>query len=587
MRLSTSWLLVAGLVCGVGIAILNGQDPSPHSRQPSTPNTVTLSIVGTTDLHGAIFPTNGAGGLALLAGFVSNLRTVRAADGGAVLLLDAGDAFLDGMESNLSEGAIVVDAYNAMGYTAAAIGNHEFDFGPVDGPGARQTSGDMRGALKARAAQAHYPFLAANLIDVARDRPVEWPNVRPSVMVDAAGVRVGIIGVMTITALSATAPVNVQGLRVAPLAPTISAEASRLRAAGAEVIVVTAHAGGSCSRFDRPTDLSSCVPSSEIFALARSLPKGLVDLITAGHTHNAVAHEVNGVAIVQAYPRGAAFARADVVFDRDIRRVVRTDVFAPQHVCARQDPETLACDVTAPSASPLPVSTYEGRIVVPDERVSDAMAPALGLVRELESTPIGVFIETPIRRTADPESPLAHLLANTLREALSADVAIQSTWRGGLRADIPAGNLTFGRLYGAFPFDNRVSRVVLSGNELRRVLAEEIKQGRSLAIAGMVVKAGCTGKHLDVELFRPNGRRVDSEERLVVVGMDSLVARLISTTIHPLPDAGASHTAPVLREIVEDSLRRRGGQLAPEHLIDPDRPRWDPRDTILTGCVAV
>ena len=145
MRVFASWLLVAGLVCGVGITILSGRDQSTPSSQPGTGNTVTLSIVGTTDLHGTIFPTNGRGGLPLLAGFVNNLRAVRAADGGAVLLLDAGDAFLDGMESNLSEGAIVVDAYNAMGYTAAAIGNHEFDFGPVDGPGARQTSGDMTG----------------------------------------------------------------------------------------------------------------------------------------------------------------------------------------------------------------------------------------------------------------------------------------------------------------------------------------------------------------------------------------------------------------------------------------------------------
>jgi 2',3'-cyclic-nucleotide 2'-phosphodiesterase (5'-nucleotidase family) len=587
MRVLASWLLVAGLVCGVGITILSGRGQSTPLSQPGTGNTVTLSIVGTTDLHGAIFPTNGSGGLPLLAGFVNNLRAVRAADGGAVLLLDAGDAFLDGMESNLSEGAIVVDAYNAIGYTAAAIGNHEFDFGPVDAPGARQTPGDLRGAVKARAAQAHYPFLAANLVDVATDRPVEWPNVRPSVVVDAAGVRVGIIGVMTITALSVTAPVNVQGLHVAELAPTISAEASRLRAAGAEVIVVTAHAGGSCSRFDRPTDLSSCDPSSEIFALARSLPQGQVDVITAGHTHNAIAHQVNGVAIVQAYPRGTAFARADVVFDRDIRRVVRTDVFAPRHVCARQDPETLACDVTAPSASPMPVSRYEGRIVVPDARVSDAMAPALGRVRELQATPIGVVVETPIRRTADPESPLAHLLAHTLREALSADVALHSAWRGGLRADVPAGDLTFGRLYGAFPFDNRVSRIVLSGDELGRVLAEEIRQRRPLAIAGVVVRSSCTGERLDVELFRPNGRRVDPEERLVVVGMDSLVARLILTTSHPPPDVGALHTAPVLREIVEDWLRRRGGQLAPEHLIDPDRPRWEPPETALAGCVGL
>ena len=75
----------------------------------------------------------------MLGGYVDNLRAARAADGGAVLVLDAGDTFQGGIESNLSEGAMVVDAYNAIGYAALAIGNHDFDFGPVDPRGpARQ-----------------------------------------------------------------------------------------------------------------------------------------------------------------------------------------------------------------------------------------------------------------------------------------------------------------------------------------------------------------------------------------------------------------------------------------------------------------
>ena len=137
---------------------------------------------------------------------MNNLRAVRASDGGAVLLLDSGDTFQGDVESNLSEGAVVVDAYNAMGYTAEAIGNHDFDFGSVDSPAARQLPGDPRGALKARAAQARYPFLAANLIDEATGRPVEWPNVRPSLMQEAAGIKVGIIGVMTIEPCARPSP---------------------------------------------------------------------------------------------------------------------------------------------------------------------------------------------------------------------------------------------------------------------------------------------------------------------------------------------------------------------------------------------
>src|SRR4029079_19394029 len=106
------------------------------------------------DLHGAALPRGGFGGLPLLAGYVNNLRAARATDGGAVLLIDSGDTFQGDVESNLSEGAFIVDAYNAIGYSAEAIGNHDFDFGAVDSAAARQLPGDLRGALKARASQA-------------------------------------------------------------------------------------------------------------------------------------------------------------------------------------------------------------------------------------------------------------------------------------------------------------------------------------------------------------------------------------------------------------------------------------------------
>ncbi|MGC4082733.1 MAG: hypothetical protein QM736_11630 [Vicinamibacterales bacterium] len=87
-------------------------------------------------------PRAGRGGLGVFAGYVNNLRATRRADGGAVVLLDAGDAFQGGVESDLSEGAVVVDVYNALGYTALAVGNHEFDFGSARSP--RCTAGSAR-----------------------------------------------------------------------------------------------------------------------------------------------------------------------------------------------------------------------------------------------------------------------------------------------------------------------------------------------------------------------------------------------------------------------------------------------------------
>jgi 5'-nucleotidase len=546
---------------------------------------VTLSIVGTSDLHGAAFPQNGVGGLPLLAGYVNNLRAARASDGGAVLLIDSGDTFQGGIESNLSEGALIIDAYNAMGYTAEAVGNHDFDFGSVDSPAARQLPGDLRGALKARAAQARYPFLAANLIDDATGQPVEWPNVRPSVLVDAAGVKIGVVGVMTAGALRATLAVNVQGLRVSPLGPTIAAEASKLRAAGAEVVVVASHAGGRCDRFDQPADLSSCDSESEIFQVARSLPPGLVDVIAAGHTHAGLAHQVDGIGIIEPFSHGQALGRADVVFDRRTRSVARIRLFAPHQVCAQLDPATGNCVPATESAVP---AQYEGRPVTPDPVIVRAMAPEVQRVHELQATTLGVSLDAPIRRGGDLGSPLGNLFADALRDAVpGADAAVINNATSGLRADLPEGPVTFGLLYDVFPFDNRVVQITLSGAELGRWLAGEIRQGRrgALGISGVGVSASCLADGIHVDLLRAAGQAIHDEDRLVVVtiGSPTLSGSLASAA--PAGGVGPTGKSLVVREVVEDWLRRPG-HLAQGQLADASHQRLEYADGQAAACVA-
>jgi 2',3'-cyclic-nucleotide 2'-phosphodiesterase (5'-nucleotidase family) len=558
----------------------------PHAAaSPEERAQVTLSIVGTSDLHGVAFPRNGLGGLPLLAGYVNNLRAARASDGGAVLVIDSGDTFQGGIESNLSEGALVVDAYNAIGYTAETVGNHDFDFGSVDSQGARQLPGDLRGALKARAAQARFPFLAANLIDETTGRPVQWPNVRPSVLVDAAGVKVGVVGVMTIVALRSTLAANVRGLRVAPLGPAIVAEASKLRAAGAQVVIVAAHAGGRCDRFDQPADLSSCDGESEIFQVARSLPPGLVDVIAAGHSHAGLAHQVAGIAIIEPFSRGQAFGRVDVEIDRRTMTVARMQLFAPHEICARQDPATEKCVPETESAVP---ARYEGRAVTPDPAIVEAMAPGLRRVRELQATALGVSLDAPIRRAGDLGSPLGNVFAEALRDAVpGADAGVINNATAGLRADLPAGSITFGQLYDVFPFDNRIARVSLSGGEMSRWIAGEIRQGRrgALGIAGVSVRASCSADGILVKLFRTSGLQVHDEDQLVVV---TIASPTISGTLGlgaPLLGFNSSDDAPVVREAVEDYLRRTGGRVVTGDVSDADHLRWEGAEPALDGCI--
>ena len=157
----------------------------------------TLRVLQTSDVHGYYGapegegPHAGTGGLRQLASLIEEERAAR----DAVLLVDSGDMWSGTQLSDRNEGALGVLAFNALGYAAAALGNHEFDYGPV-GP-RREGGRDPFGSLKKRLAEASFPILAANLLDRSTKALPQWTNLRSSVVVEAGGFKIGIVGVIT------------------------------------------------------------------------------------------------------------------------------------------------------------------------------------------------------------------------------------------------------------------------------------------------------------------------------------------------------------------------------------------------------
>lgn len=550
-------------------------------KDPGNTNTsVTLSVIGTNDVHGAIVERDGAGGMALFGGYVANLRSVRAADGGAVLLLDAGDMWQGTLESNIAEGAPVVTAYNALGYDAVAIGNHEFDFGPEGAAVlARSDSEDPRGALKARAKEANFPFLAANLIDETIDAPVAWPNVQSSHRTKLAGITAGIIGVTSRNTMESTLAAHIKGLRLAALASTIRREAEALRAAGAQLIIVTAHAGGTCDRFDDPTDLGSCDVDSEIFAVARELPMGLVDLIVAGHVHKGMAHEVNGIAVISSWSGGNFFGRVD--FQIADGKLAGHRIFPPQRVCHFIDQGSGECLAAADSRDDSHVAiaaTYEGKAVHPDKAVARAIAPAIAAAEQLKNEKLGPHLETAIGRRPDPESPIGNLLTDILLASEPrADVAIHNTL-GGIRADLPPGDLTYGSVYEMFPFDNRIVHLRLSGAELKAVLANQIEGPvRRGHISGISVEADCDAGELYISVRKSSGIEVLDHEQLLIVTNDFLASGGDEVLTPAMPAEGfrIEFEGPLVRDVIVDWMKSRVGRLSEDQFIDEAKPRWN------------
>ena len=566
------WRLpMAVLLISVSISHLTAQRSS----------TVTISVIATTDLHGGVLPRGERGGVALLGGYLRNIRAARLQDGGGVLLVDSGDMFQGTLESNLNEGAAVVAAYNALGYAAAAIGNHEFDYGPAGPDETVQKPGeDPRGALKARAASARFPFLAANTVDDATGQPVAWTNVKPSTLVEVRGIQVGLIGVTTPDTPALTIGANVIGLTFAPLIPVITREATALRARGATAVIVLAHEGGRCTQFDDPENLSSCDQMAEIVQVARQLPAGLVDVIAAGHTHQAMAHDVGGIAIVEAYSSGRSFSRVDLMVNRSTRKLASKRIFPTQDLCGREDPATHTCDPAAARTAALVPARYENRFVRPDAASAAAIAPAARKAIAMKTQPIGVSLETPFARADQlSETAIADLVADgTLASTPGADVAVSNG--GSLRTDLPAGPLTYGSIYELYPFDNRIVTLRLTGDQLTRIIAYNLARTEPpfelLPIAGFKVDARCDGTMLRVMLRRSSGATIGADERLTVATSD-FIAGGGDGIVAPAGALGEIRTvegAPLLRESLVTWLRHHGGRLNENQFVSSEHRRW-------------
>jgi len=572
------------LLAALFLAACTAQDQEPVALDP-----VLLTVIGTNDVHGELLPDQNNGGLTTLSGYVAAVRAARAEDGGAVLLIDAGDMWQGTLESNLVEGATVVEAYNAMQYTAVTIGNHEFDFGPV-GELAVPASDedDPRGALQERIREAQFPVLSANIVVKETGELIDWENVTPSIMIEAAGVKIGIIGLITAHALQVTASGNTVGLEIAPLAVAIVREATTLRKDGADIVIVTSHAGGECQEFDDPYDLSSCEPDYEIMAVANALPSGLVDHIIAGHAHSGMAHVVNGIAVTSAFSNTYAFDRVDYTVSPSSGHVIERKIFPPQLNCPAYNRESDECEWTETNPEIVRLPVYEGRTVRATAELDAIAARVRAHTAVIKSESLGVTLETRFMLDDTPESPLARLFTDAILEGVDADISIHNT-SGGIRAILPAGEVTFGRVYEVSPFDNRVVVLDVSGADLRRIIeAQAYKTSRRAGFSGMRVFVDCEQDSISIKMVLNNGHEIADDDR-VRISTNDFLATLGDGVLSPgMPEGGYEFADDprLTRDLLVNWFRKRSGSLTAEDFRSEDKRRWHFSESFVAQCRA-
>jgi 5'-nucleotidase len=443
------------------------------------PQPVHIVVVGTTDVHGWFGGRDVQGvhygGVAILKSYVDALRS---ANGERVAVVDSGDLFQGTLESNLFEGEPVVLAYNAIGYTASAVGNHEFDFGPVGPDSVAQTPDqDPLGALKRNASLATFPFLAANVVDKTTHDAPSW--AKKSVIVDVGGVKLGIIGLSTPDTPNTTTKANVVTLDfLQPVQPAIE-EAAKLRARGADAVIAIAHMGGKCKETGDPHDLSKCEKDQEVMRVVGALPPGTVDAFFAGHTHDNVRNYVNGTPTVEAFSYGDSFSTIDFWVDSRAHHVVRSEIRPHTMLCTSVYSGTEKCNPRgAPKGATLVPRVFEGKTMTADPQVAAIVKPFLDQTAAKRNAPTGITTTSEIKRDYDYESPLGDLIADVLREWAGADIGVMNS--GGIRANLPAGALKYGDVFEVSPFDNYAAVVTMTGAQFANALRENASGDRGI-----------------------------------------------------------------------------------------------------------
>jgi 2',3'-cyclic-nucleotide 2'-phosphodiesterase (5'-nucleotidase family) len=460
---------------------IGGAHPTDAAPASAGSQSVELVIAATTDVHGWLRGwdyyadrADVSRGLARAATIVDSLR---AAAPGRVLLVDAGDLLQGnplayvGARVEPDAPSPVIAAMNVMAYDAAAVGNHEFNYGVP--------------YLTAAVAQARFPFLAANAYSVGGARAF-----RAWTIVERGGVRIGIIGATTPGAMIWDRE-NLRGrITIRDVVAEVQTALGEVRAAGTDVVMVTVHSGlTGASTYDTTTGIAS---ENVAARLAREIP-GL-DLIVYGHSHQEMADTVIGTTMLM-QPKNWATSVG-------VARLTVERVNGRWRVASKRG-ETIPVAGRAEQAGVVAATENTHR------RTIEYVNTAIG------STPVAWRADS--ARVAD--TPVIDFILEVERRVTGADLA--STAAFSLDASLDGGPITIAELARLYPYDNTLRAIRISGRQLREYLEHSASYYRTLPASGepeggAIVDPSIPGYNFDIvagadyviDLRRPVGTRI-------------------------------------------------------------------------------
>lgn len=354
---------------------------------------------------------------------VAQTKAALEAAGKEVVLVDCGDAVQGETIGTLSGGEYVVEMMNALGYSVASLGNHEFDYGM-----------EQFMALKDK---AEYEYVSCNFVDKDGNAILS-----PYKMVEAGGMKIAFVGIVTPETLTSTNPANLRGEdgeyaygfcqdeTGEKLYAAVQSAVDGAKKDGADVVIALAHLGIE----------ETCQPwtSSDVITNTTG-----IDVMLDAHSHTVM--------------------EAEQVKNKDGANVLLTSTGTK---LANIGCLTIGADGTFTSS------------LINDNGIADLIAEKQeGLAEITEQvvahTDVDLIVNDPVAKDSEgkpirivrsQETNLGDLCADAYRAITGADIAIVNG--GGVRATIPAGDITYGQIISVHPFGNELCMRAVSGQTI-------------------------------------------------------------------------------------------------------------------------
>jgi len=472
---------VTGAAVAAAGAVGAGTAEAADRKPVKAPKTWSFSILGTTDLHSHVFDwdyykdaaySDKAGNSVGVARVATLIKQQRAAKGEEhVLLVDAGDIIqgtslayyfarvdpITGKDGKKGPKHPMAVAMNHMRYDAAALGNHEFNYG-ID-------------TLRKFEKQCHFPLLGANALDAKTLRPAFHPYTVKRICVPGApDIKVGILG-LTNPGIALWDKDNVSGKMVFPgLVEQAKKYVPRLRALGCDVVFLTDHSG-----LDGSTSYGDALPYVENASnlVAEQVPG--IDAILVGHTHVEVSsytvkNEETGEEVLLSEPYCWGYRLTVFDFELELHhgqwKVTKKTAQTLNPKDVEEDPEITKLLKADHDLVVKYVNTTVGTCTQ-DLSAADSCwkdVPIMDFIHEVQMQSVKAGLSA-----SDAALPLISVAAPFSRTA-----------------DIPAGSVTIKHIAGLYIYDNTLYGKKLTGAQLKDYLEYAAKYYHQVP-AGMKV----------------------------------------------------------------------------------------------------